>query len=84
VSRPPGALAGFAEPAPERAVRRLLEIAGDRPRHIVMPRTGPNKYENVRRPVERHLSGAVTIGTELRRVDGATWSVCWDADNAGD
>lgn len=89
MSRPAAPLAGFSPRGRERIVRRLLEIAGDRPRHIVMPRTGPNKYETVHRPVdlalvERHLAGEITIGSELRRVDGTTWSVCWDADNAGD
>lgn len=73
----------------EVVAARMLAVAGDLDRHIVMPATGPHKYLTVhsavdRDLIERHLAGEITIGSELRWADGATWSVCWDADNARD
>ncbi len=72
---------------------RLLCVAGDLPRHILMQADGPRKY--VERPnekypdsapvtehlIRRHLEGSITLGAYLLHTNGLTWAVCWDADN---
>ena len=74
---------------------RVLELAGDLPRHIEMRASGPRKY--VERPnalhpgpapvtgelLRRHLGGEITVGAYLRRSDGLSFAVCWDADDPG-
>jgi len=68
---------------------RLLEIAGDLGRYVVMRRAGPIKYSWRYRPLTRsdaaaHLNGWLTIGTELRRQDGTSCALAWDGDTAAD
>lgn len=88
----PAPPAGRAAPgrASDRAdsalVARLRCIAGDLDRHIIMPRSGPKKYDWRPGPVtaellRRHLRGEVTLGAELRHRSGMAFAVCWDADN---
>ncbi len=74
-------------------IDRLLLVAGDLPRHILMQPQGPRKY--VERPNERypdpapvtaellrrHLEGSITLGAYLLRTNGLSYGVCWDADN---
>ncbi len=67
------------------AVQLLVEIAGPEPVHIEMSARGPKKYYDVHRPLEAqdaraHLQGWKTKGGWIRRPDGMTRALAYDAD----
>jgi hypothetical protein len=71
------------------AAHLLVEMAGPEPRHIEMPRHRPEKYLEVKRPfalrdAQAHLKGWQTKGAYLRRPDGLTRALCYDADTRDD
>jgi hypothetical protein len=71
------------------AATLLVEIAGPEPVHIEMSPRGPKKYYDVGRAItaqdtRAHLKGWKTKGAYLRRPDGMTRALCYDADNAQD
>jgi hypothetical protein len=68
------------------AATRLLAIAGELPRYVVMCRTGSHKYAWRDRALTladagAHLTGRQTVGAELRRHDGRTYALAWDVDD---
>jgi hypothetical protein len=72
-----------------RAAALLVEIAGPAPEHIEMSTRGPAKYYEVKRPLtlpdaRDHLAGKKTKGALLRRPDGMTRALCYDADTSDD
>jgi hypothetical protein len=67
------------------AAQLLVEIAGPAPVHIEMSARGPKKYYDVHRPLEAkdacaHLQGWKTKGGWIRRPDGMTRALAYDAD----
>ncbi len=71
------------------AATLLAEIAGPEPGHIEMSPRGPKKYYDVKRAISEqdaraHLKGWKTKGAYLRRPNGMTRALCYDADNAQD
>ncbi len=85
------ALGGANAPLPADGVlvTWLLHIAGDLPRHIVMPKDGPKKYDwrpapLTRELLRRHLDWEITLGSEQRWASGRTFALCWDADTPDD
>jgi transcription initiation factor TFIIIB Brf1 subunit/transcription initiation factor TFIIB len=67
------------------AAQLLVEIAGTTPAHIEMSPRGPKKYYDVHRPLEAqdaraHLQGWKTKGGWIRRPDGMTRALAYDAD----
>lgn len=72
-----------------QAAKLLVEIAGPEPVHIEMSPRGPKKYYDVRRALTEqaalaHLKGWKTKGAYLRRSDGMTRALCYDADHPQD
>jgi hypothetical protein len=71
------------------AAQLLVEIAGPEPVHIEMSGRGPKKYYDVKRAITEqdayaHLKGWKTKGAFLRRPDGMTRALCYDADTPQD
>jgi hypothetical protein len=67
----------------------LVDIAGPEPVHIEMSERGPAKYYEVKRGLEladarAHLAGKKTKGAMVRRPDGKTRALCYDADTDDD
>lgn len=67
------------------AAALLVEIAGPEPVHIEMASRGPAKYYEVKQAfglqdASNHLAGKKTKGAMLRRPDGKTRALCYDAD----
>lgn len=67
------------------AAQLLVEIAGPEPVHIEMSDRGPKKYYDVKRAItaqdaRAHLKGWKTKGAYLRRPNGMTRALCYDAD----
>jgi hypothetical protein len=67
------------------AAHLLVEIAGPAPVHIEMSSRGPKKYYDVHQPLMvqdacDHLTGRKTKGGLIRRPDGMTRAVAYDAD----
>ncbi len=92
-------LSDFVQSGPHRPGKttildRMLQVAGNLPRHITMRDSGPRKYierPNRRHPqsapvtpelLRHHLDGKITLGSWLANRDGRTWAVMWDADDA--
>jgi hypothetical protein len=72
-----------------QAAQLLLEIAGPEPVHIEMSSRGPKKYYDVAGAITvqdtlAHLKGWKTKGAYLRRPDGLTRALCYDADTQED
>lgn len=71
------------------AAALLVEIAGTEPVQIEMSARGPKKYYDVARVFSledacAHLTGKKTKGAMLRRADGLTRALCYDADTDDD
>jgi TOTE conflict system, Archaeo-Eukaryotic Primase domain len=71
------------------AAELLVEIAGPESVHIEMSERGPKKYYDVKRAIteqdaRNHLKGWKTKGAYLRRPDGLTRALCYDADTSQD
>ncbi len=89
---PPSASPGVSEDLGElmqNAATLLVEIAGTEPVHIEMSSRGPMKYYEVKRPfgledARDHLAGKKTKGAMVRRSDGMTRALCYDADTDDD
>lgn len=69
----------------DEAAALLVQIAGDASVHIEMSARGPAKYYEVKRAfsladARAHLAGTKTKGAMLRRSDGMTRALCYDAD----
>ena len=73
----------------QNASALLVDIAGPEPVHIEMSSRGPAKYYEVKRGLEledarAHLAGKKTKGAMVRRPDGTTRALCYDADTEDD
>lgn len=84
-----GATASDLATLMQDAAALLVEIAGPEPVHIEMSSRGPAKYYEVKRGLiledaRAHLSGQKTKGAMLRRPDGKTRALCYDADTDDD
>jgi TOTE conflict system, Archaeo-Eukaryotic Primase domain len=71
------------------AAELLVEIAGSEPVHIEMSARGPKKYYEVKRALTQqdaraHLGGWKTKGAYVRRPNGMTRALCYDADTPQD
>jgi hypothetical protein len=86
---PPVAGAGDLAALMQEAAALLVAIAGTEPVHIEMSSRGPMKYYEVKQPfslqdARDHLTGKKTKGAMLRRPDGLTRALCYDADTNDD
>jgi hypothetical protein len=80
---------GDPEELLQAAAALLVEIAGPEPVHIEMSERGSAKYYDVKRAfsledARAHLTGKKTKGAMVRRPDGLTRALCYDADTDND
>ena len=88
-ARPSGSTPNDLDELMQNAATLLVEIAGTEPVHIEMSSRGPMKYYEVKRPfgiedARAHLAGKKTKGAMVRRSDGMTRALCYDADTDDD